>query len=125
MLVRKFDHEKDFDQIESWYIERKMPTVPRDLFPKTGFIVDGAAAGFLYVADGGLGIIEGCISAKNISHALRTEALETLILDIFDEAKRVGLKKIMMLTQIQSIYDLCLKVGSTDIGYYRVLTKDA
>jgi hypothetical protein len=77
----------DYPMIEAWYLAQMEPCPPIDLLPKNGFVVEDICAGFLYLTDSRLGIIDCYISNPEISKDLRDKALNLVTLSIIDKAK--------------------------------------
>ncbi len=90
MIVRRFE-PKDFDALKIWGAQWGAD-YSEDQFPKTGFIVDGIAAYFLYSTDSSVCWLENLVSNKEADKALRKEAINLLIKAAFNEAKRLGFK---------------------------------
>lgn len=114
----------DKEIVDSWYKSRNQPSIPDHLLPAFGAIVDGHAAGFLYVTDGGIALIENYITPEGISHFDRSEALDLVTECLIKKAEELNVVRVMCLTQSQAIYERAVKFGFDDIGSFRVLGKN-
>lgn len=82
--------EADFDQISGWYTDRSLPTPKRTQIPKTGFIVDDVAAGFVYMTDSSVCILDSFISNPESEDTERDTALNDITMHLIGYAKACG-----------------------------------
>lgn len=93
MAARPFA-AKDYAAVSAWWTAHKWPAIPQDCLPKTGFIVDGLAAGFLYRSDSSICWLEWIIGNPQSDKLLRNEALDQVIAALICEAQRLGARMI-------------------------------
>ncbi len=110
MQVRKYE-EKDFDQIKSWLELRKMKVIHPRILPKTGFIVDGVAAVFIYRTDSDLCYLENLISNPESDNEVRDTAIKSLVDEAFKEAS-LEFKFILAITDLPAVITRALSVGA-------------
>lgn len=90
---------KDFPVIVHWYRQRKLtPPDPRAL-SDIGFIADGRAAGWLYLTNSNIAMIEGIISDPSSTPSLRGESLDKLIGFMIDFSLQLGYTQILGITK--------------------------
>lgn len=78
MEARRFTHE-DYPTVVEWWNQHKWIVIPENALPVHGMIVDDVACAWLYLADGGLCLLEWYISNKDANREDRGEALELII----------------------------------------------
>lgn len=93
MEARRFIVE-DFPPVASWWTARKWPTIPLDLLPKTGVIIENYCAGFLYSTDSKICWIEFIVSNPNTDKTERDHAMNLLLDRLITEAEGRGFKAI-------------------------------
>jgi hypothetical protein len=89
MEARRYT-EADHATLAQWWAAQSWPTIPETMLPKTGFIVDGICAGFLYRTDSSMTILEWIVANPNSDKIQRRQALDLVIAALLDEAKRGG-----------------------------------
>lgn len=93
----------DYPMIEAWYRAQMEPVPPLDLLPKNGFIVEDICAGFLYLTDSRLGIIDLYISNPDISKDYRDKALNLVTIEIINKAKEYNCRVLMATSNIAAV----------------------
>lgn len=88
MQARRFE-SKDFAQIKAWAKEYGAE-YDEKLFPKTGFIVDGVAAYFLYATDSHVCFLENLIANPKASRDDRDAGIDLVLRETLKEAKERG-----------------------------------
>jgi len=102
---------KDFPVIVHWYRQRKLtPPDPRAL-SDVGFIADGRVAGWLYLTNSNIAMIEGIISDPSSTPGLRRESLNKLVGCLIDFAVHLGYTQIMGVTKHIGIEALGKRYG--------------
>lgn len=122
-MVERFEYEH-WAPINEWFKERAAVCPPWHLLPRVGYVVPNVAAGFLYLADGGLGFLEHYISNPRMPLAKRKEALGAITEKLIVEAKAQGVKKLFALTNNKSIMGYCNQFEFTDNGTYQTYVKE-
>lgn len=123
MKARSYQ-KSDKEQLDSFYHSRNMPTLPESFLPKHGAIVDGLAAGFLYLSEGNLAFIEGLISMDHVPTMDRSRALDLVTEMLLEDAKRLNVKKVMAYTESQAVLNRAISFGFNYIGEFQILSKD-
>lgn len=90
MKIVKFEKIEHYEDVCYWWSQHDWSQLPRDALPKTGFIVEGVAAGFLYKTDSQFAILEFIISNKNAKKEDRKQAVDLVVKNLIDEAKNSG-----------------------------------
>lgn len=102
---------KDFPMIVQWYRQRNLtPPDPRAL-SDVGFIADGRVAGWLYLTNSNIAMIEGIISDPNSSSSLRRESIDKLVGFMIDFALQLGYTQILGVSKHMRIHDVGKKFG--------------
>ena len=107
--------------IERWNPERHMPLLGRwlrergmaesagwsEMYPPTGFVVDGIAIGFLYRTDAPhVAWLDGVVSDPGSGPLERAQALKSLISELYAEADRQGVRLVFATTSAPSLVEL-------------------
>jgi hypothetical protein len=100
--------EGDFEDVMRWFKLRGWPQLPLSMFPQTGAIVEGQAAGFLYRTDSAVGWIEWVVSNPEERH---DGAVEAVLNHLLEKAKELGMEVILSTLKTPSQVAKYLKVG--------------
>lgn len=114
----------DFKQICGWFKKRGLPKPSLKDLPMTGFIVDGIAAGFVYISDGSLGLIDCYISNPGSKKQDRSDALDLITERLVGAAKNLGCIRVKCDTQLNEIAIRALKHGFKEVGSFRSFIKE-
>ncbi len=95
MKIEKFDKEKHYEKIYSWWKDHEQPPLAVDLLPNTGILVDGIVALFLYQTDSKVAFMENLISDKNSNKEHRRKAIDVALSEIIKIAKEKDFKYII------------------------------
>ena len=117
MLARRVV-ELDFDELSRWVEVRGGSLPDRDLFPPTGFIVDGVAAGFIYFTNSLVAIIDCYLSNPFTDKELRDKALDLITVELIKYAKTHRCKLLKCDTKLEVIKHRALKHGFKALGAY-------
>jgi hypothetical protein len=101
-LVRPYT-DNDYPDLIRWYMEWDEAVPPKEMLPYNGFIVPGICAGFLYLTDTKLGIIDCYISNPMISPHVRNKYLILITNEIIDAARFNGCKALMATSNITAV----------------------
>jgi hypothetical protein len=78
-----FDAATDFPVISTWWKEHKWPIVPLSFLPRNGIVIrhlgKPICAGFIYLTDTPIGLLEWVVSDPKSNKKDRDEALHLLI----------------------------------------------
>lgn len=121
MIVRKFE-AKDFDQIQEWAKQWGSEYKPSQL-PKTGFIVDGIAAYFIYKTDSSVCFLEGLISNKEVSEEQKDGAILAIVEATLKHAAELGFDVAYATTDNQSVVFRAMQFGAKAEPRQVLLTK--
>lgn len=105
-----------WQEICLWYTGHGQPIPDRELMPETGFMVQGLAAGFLYVTDSKLGIIEFLISNPDSNKEERDRAIDLVVKRLEIEAIDWDIKGIFITTNVGSVMKRALKHEYESVG---------
>ncbi len=97
---------------------------PSVALPDVGLIEEGVAAGFLYRADGGLGLLDGFVSNPDASSEERHKALNEIIVGLMRIANENGITNVIGLTRDPSMAMRVTMLGFKDLGLYCLFTKE-
>lgn len=107
MNCRKFSLKKDYNDISDWYLLRRSPPVPKEALPKTGFIVENdnkkICACWLYKTDSNVCLIETLISDPRAKSEERNEAINLVVNNLVDNAKKDGYKIILITSKHNNV----------------------
>lgn len=95
MTPRPFDFHNDYATLQIWWAGHGQESVPLELLPLTGFIVDDLAACFVYSTDSAICILEAAIANPESHWEERKQALNALIDQAKAWAKSNGYKVIL------------------------------
>ena len=91
--IRKVN-EKDFINIDKWWIDWQGKTVPREILPETGFIAEienkPISAIFMFKTNSSTAAIQWVVSDKNYREENRNKVLQELIKTCEEEWKKDG-----------------------------------
>ncbi len=122
MEVRRYRLD-DFEQICKWAKMYNTEYSP-DNFPKTGFIVEGIAAYFMYKTDSDVCFLENLISNKQAAPEDKDKAINLIIEAILKEAKESGFKVAYATTGIPAVVFRAMVKGAQAQPKQTLLVKD-
>ena len=119
--IRKVN-EKDFINIDKWWIDWQGKTVPREILPETGFIAEienkPISAIFMFKTNSSTAAIQWVVSDKNYREENRNKVLQELIKTCEEEWKTDGGKFLFFWGNNKkfnnTLVDIGFKVGDTD-----------
>lgn len=117
MWVRAVN-ENDFKDISYWACQRGIALEPSSFFPKHGFIVQAVAAGFIYLTDSNLAIIDCYVANPRSEKSVRNEALDLITRELIKTAKELGYTIIKCDTQIDAVKERAKHHGFKSIGMF-------
>lgn len=121
--VRVFRGE-DKGMLDSWWEAHNLPLIPLSSLPATGYMVQGVAAGFLYLTNSDVAFIENYISNPKAIYVERQAALDAVTARLIECAMQNGYNYLVALTQSQAIYERALRFGFSNAGAYQTMNKD-
>lgn len=114
VLVRRVV-DLDFDEISKWAEARSLDMPDKKYFPKTGFIVNGIAAGFIYYTDSPIAIIDCYLSNPGSLKEDRDKALDLITEELIKNAVFHKCLMIKCDTGLESIKKRALKFGFNSV----------
>lgn len=111
MSPETFELEKHYGQVVEWWQGHQWPVVPPAVLPKTGLIVPGFAAGFLYKTDSNLAWLEWAVVNPQSDRILRREALDAVLGGLFEEAKKAGFEAVFTSVSHPGLIERYKKLG--------------
>lgn len=121
--VRRIERE-DYNSIYEWFRGWDLPPPPVEFLSNVGFIVPGVAAGYLYITNSKIGIIDSYISNVKASKMERKEAIDMITSDIITLAKELGIKILKCDSTYESIKVRAKNFGFKEIGNYTCFAKE-
>lgn len=98
MEIRKFDPQSDYLKVSAWWEKQGWPSIPLEMLPKTGFIMEdaegGLCAGWLYKTDSKFAWLEWIVANPARPFELRGRALDVLMLRLVETARSSGFKAV-------------------------------
>ncbi len=80
----------DYPILEAWWAIHKWPAPPANLLPPNGLIIDGKAAGFLYLTDSPIAWLEWVVGNPLCDKIERGQAVDRLIRGLLQRAQELG-----------------------------------
>jgi hypothetical protein len=120
----KFYTNSDYAEINSWFKAHGMPSPSADLLPSNGFIVPGVAAGFVYLTDSSVSILDSFISNPDSDDDDRSDAIDWIAIHLTNLAMMNGTKLLICNTKIKAVRDRVLTLGFTDTGKHDSFAKE-
>ena len=122
--MRHFDLTYDFDAISAWYLARGLPVIPATSYPLHGFVEPNIAAGFLYLTDSDIGLVEGLISNPAASKIAAARALDQILNGLVGLATKLRVKRLLGFSKLDSTRRLSERHGFKHSSYYAMQTKE-
>lgn len=123
MKIRRVDLDKDLDTINEWFRGWDQPEMIRCTLPECGFIVEGVAAGFIYLTDASMAILEGFVANPALIHEERDAALDEITKRLMLYAKEKEKILLMAYTTRPEISDRAKRHGFVSVGTYHGFAK--
>lgn len=91
MNIRAYK-SSDYATLSQWWEAYNWTPPPEDSLPSSGIVVEGVCAGFLYITNSKMGIMEWIVGNPDASKEARAEAIEKTITAIQGMARGFGIK---------------------------------
>lgn len=101
----------NYKAVESWYRARGLKAPPPQYLSDMGYIADGRVAGWLYLTNSNVALIEGIISNPYSSPSSRRQSLKKLGGTLIDMALSLGYSVIKVETNHPSIQQIVEDMG--------------
>src|SRR5690242_10972871 len=105
-----FVPEQHFEQIRSWLQFWNEDMVPEAL-PKTGFIIPGKCAGFVYSTDSSLAFMETLVAAPGLAKEERSQAVDAIVAALIEATRKLGFKMLVGYTNLDAVVKRSEKFG--------------
>jgi hypothetical protein len=122
-MMRRYA-QTDLEEMSGWYRARGLTPLSADVLPIVGFIEPDVAAGFLYLTDSSLCLLENYITNPRASPEGRNTALDAITGALLQEAERAGYRHAVALTQDREIRERALRHGLVPLGDYTLSHKE-
>jgi hypothetical protein len=113
----------DLSEINGWYAARNFPPVPREKLPENGRIVPGVAAGFLYLTDSSIALLEGYVTNPSAGLRQRSCAIDEITRALLTEAKIRGASEVVAICAARGIERRAQAHGMRTIGIFAMAAK--
>ena len=121
--VIHYAHEH-YSQIKEWFALRELPVPSHHSLPTNGFIVPGVAAGFIYLTDSDVSILDCFISNPLTTDVDRDEALDSIAKHLIACAELHDTKILVCSTDIDAVRKRALQLNFIDTGRHYQLAKE-
>lgn len=109
-----------FPKIAGWYHKRGQPIPAPESMSDLGFIVDDRVAGFIYLTNSNLAIIEGVVANPDTVPSLRKASLKKLAGLLVDTAVSLGCTEVIAITKHPAVAELARYIGFRELPEHRV-----
>lgn len=107
--------------IADWYKGHGLSMPNSGMLSDMGFIADGRVAGWLYVTNSNLAIIENVISDPKSIPSLRRASLDKLMGFMIDTALAMGYTSIIGITKHPQMIKISKKFGFTEMKDFKLV----
>lgn len=113
MTIEAWELERHAPLLAAWYRDRGMASDAGVLstYPRTGFIVGGIIAGFVYITDSSVAIVDQWVSCPESSPEDRRMASELLLIALEGAAREAGALFISLCTPVGTVTSLAESRG--------------
>lgn len=115
---------EDLKTINEWRRGWGIPEVPPHMLPKGGFIIPDMAAGFCYLTDSSLAIVEEYVRNPSITSEEANKAIDAITVAILSYAKRHECSVLMAFATRQEVGDRAERHGFSPCGGYLGYVKE-
>lgn len=115
---------EDYVQLTRWFRLREVPVPPLEFLSNHGYIVDDVAAGFLYLTNSAVGIIDGYVTNPESDKSARDNALDWITIHLTAYAKNSGCKLLKCDSKIKEVIIRAKDHGFKEIGQFTCLAKE-
>lgn len=112
--IRRYTN-KDYRMICTWYIDRDMTPPPPEALSDVGYIVEERVAGWLYLTNSNIAMIEGIISDPASVPSFRRLATKRLIGTLVDLSISLGYTNILGITSHPSMIETIEPFGFKEL----------
>ncbi len=124
MLSMRHIEASDFFELAIWWRTHEKTPLKEEQRPEHGIIVPGVAAGFIYLTDGDLAILEHYVTNPLASSEDRHEALDEITKGLTVIAKRAGKGRVVASVQDAGFLDRSVRDhGFRHLGTFTYIGK--
>lgn len=127
LAVERFNKDRHYELVARWWRARGKPVIPPSHLSTLGLVaaLEGkpVAAGWLYLTDSAVCLLESYISDPASKKQERAQALDLLTGELIERAHRYGFRSVMALTQHPSISRRCIRSGFEKKGDYSMYVR--
>lgn len=102
--MRQFD-ETDYPELKAWYQGHGLSAPELEILPSYGLFVEKTAAGFVYLVEGKLALLEGFITNPLATKDERDQALNQIISGLEEYSRFCEVRRIMAASSLTAIQD--------------------
>ncbi len=121
--IREFQ-SGDYPEICGWFKAHGLSCPDLSHLPVHGFIVPEIAAGFIYMTDSTISILDCFISNPHSDDKRRDMAIDLIVLNLAKHAKIKGTKILITNTRIQAVRLRALDLGFNETGKHFSFVKE-
>lgn len=110
----------DLPSIAGWYAARGSLAPHPATLPPTGRIVPDVAAGFLYLTNSAVALLDGYVTNPAASLRARSAAVDSITAALLAHARREGVRHVTAICASAGIARRAAKFGLRPIGTYRM-----
>jgi hypothetical protein len=114
----------DYSQLTRWFKHREMNVPPIELLPNHGYIMDDVAAGFIYLTNSAVAIIDCYIANPESDKNTRDKALNWITIHLIAYAKNSGCRLIKSDTKIKEVITRSKNHGFKEVGQFTSLVRE-
>jgi hypothetical protein len=114
----------DLADVNAWHCAHGRPGMAASHVPQTGRIVPGVAAGFLYVTDSDVALLEGYVTNPEAPLRERSKAVDEITHALLAEAKDLGMGRVVALCASGGIARRAGKFGLQWRGSVQFLARE-
>jgi hypothetical protein len=119
-MLTPWDPEQHLEMAQAWAAVRGVD-LRDDILPRVGFISDGAAVGWLYQTDSGVGYLETFVTNPSAPLRSRARAIDEVGMALISAARRLGITRLVTMTAHKSIGRMCIRRGFGYAGPMHIL----
>jgi hypothetical protein len=116
--------DNDYREMVSWFNLRQLPSPKASHLPKVGYFAPGAAAGFLYMTDSAVCLLDTFIANPDCENAKRDSAINLIAAHLINAARSHGFETIICSSGSYSIKSRAEKLGFKKLGQETVFAKE-
>ena len=119
------DYESDYyPEIAGWFRARGAKAPKPENLPKVGVFIQEVAVGFLIQTDTSTAILDFFIANPEATKAARSTALDMIAKELIGKAKMLGFDSVRCDSQLDTIVKRARALGFSDLGDFKVFTKE-